>query len=115
MTTTTISITLAVAMALLLGRAAVVSAIRARRIQRLKAEKDRYDRAILTLEHSAPEGRTYYIDEGGILDRCYRVMLRVSGPFSRTPEVLVKEFPFGDDRKFALLEATELLEHLKEN
>lgn len=114
MITTNISNTLAVAMALLLGRAAVVSTIRARRIERLKAWREKAERWITHLAWSDKSERVYSIDES-MVRGAYLVVMDLLAPGSVGTRVLVKEFPFGDDKEFALLEATELLEHLKEN
>lgn len=118
---TTTAICLAVLFSMLLGRCGYISSRRASKL-------DKQHREIKLLKH-----RLDYIADSSKYDRYYeveedemenafnvnmKVYVRISSCAGEHIDTccycLIKAFPFGDDKEFALLEANELLDKLNE-
>lgn len=114
----TIAIILAIICAGLLGRAAVISNRRMKKINELNREIYRLNNCLNAINFSHHFYRKFYLQEEPDYHDRYCVYMAVTvrdGERIQCVEpVLIKSFIFRDDKQFALREAEELLEKLNE-
>lgn len=117
---TTTAICLAVLCAYFFGRCAVISMRRENRIKRLTLNVSKLSNRLNYIEYSSKFDRHFDIEEdrenGGQYNVIMNVTVREYWTGGETIQcidhVLIKSFPFEDDREFARNEAEELLEKL---